>query len=850
MVEDFLRDKKDFVAEEKADKTIVTEIDIKLNDFLGRFFADLGIPYIGEESEHKLDAIKTGTYVTVDPIDGTSNFVKMFNGDIEAPAIDNVTLISYVKDGIPVIGVCINHFTGELDIAVNQGDIKFESHITLEGLQGLDYLGQTGADRIKELKSRKVLVMGSKAKDPVNKKLSEKAPAAKIGGLGFRIISLCNTSVKDGIVYHKSQRSGVWDLAAPYVFASLNGVEIFDGTGNALDFTKDAYFPGNGAIAVKGDGLGFSAEIKDPSLRTMEALAEKAPEIKAVAFDIGDTLAVKTKDDPEGETPGDEVISAIVKLIKSGRNVAVISGKSIEAVKPWVEGKLASSLLPGERKLFKAYCDRMTKIFTLSETGELKEESRMQFPASIDKAAVLKVAEAVATRLNAALLEDESISDAVKELIKANPLKVKAGDEYVQLASKVNIDIKGDKTAGTARQIIKREWEKALKEAGLMPEDLMVILDGKKGAYARNIRAEKPGAIEHWEKSLKIMADNIVYVADQFAGKSVADLKVAETGVYCLNVGDTPQEGFVNVHNSSVFGPEGTVKFIEQIHKKLGVNLVADKQVSKDATVYENTRNEGSGGKYKQYLEEEKAIMNVSNLSAKEEEAVRKCAEAGLKNGTNALTPIQTHLRAKEFSANLMNILTRNPEETVVLAIDADLGEGQETPIMQIYKALDEISQMVPNLKLIRRSAKSGQDNLASEIKKLAKDSENPVKLENIFMVVRDNNLDLFEAFKGKSWITAINVPESRGAMEGAYMPVFEAAIMSFMLALGSDSEAIMRVYNSIGFDPATSKDITRDAIETMINSRTISLLPRIQKVSVEDLDKIYERVRKIFIAA
>lgn len=261
----FVRMKRPLNSNEKADHTVVTVADKELNEMLRNALEPLGIPFMGEESEHLLHIIQDGTYLAVDPIDGTGNFVKMFNGDFDSPALDHVTLISLVRDGSPVIGICANHYTGELDVAVNDRDLRLERHATLDELPGLSFAGHTGRSRVAAAGSRRALILGSKAKDPVNEKYAREAKVVQIGGIGFRIISLCNPALDDGLVFH-TQAAGLWDLAAPHVFASINGVRIHDGDGNALDFTRQAYFPGNGAMALKGDSLGYRPWASNPRI--------------------------------------------------------------------------------------------------------------------------------------------------------------------------------------------------------------------------------------------------------------------------------------------------------------------------------------------------------------------------------------------------------------------------------------------------------------------------------------------------------------------------------------------------------------------------------------------------------
>lgn len=300
----------------------------------------------------------------------------------------------------------------------------------------------------------------------------------------------------------------------------------------------------------------------------LQFYATTLPQIQAYIFDIGGTLA-----DEDEPTP--EMIKALAALLNTGKNVAIISGKSEKAFKGWIESKLMPLVDKSKRPLFKVYGDRVTKIYQANEAGQLIEVSRISFPAVTNlKRATLQIAEQEAKSIQAALLEDISISPAVKDIIRANPLKAKAGDEFVQLCSNEDIDVKGDKTAGKAREIIRARLESALRQNGLLTEELMVVLDGKKGAFVKNKQADKPGAVENLKSALGLSKEQALYVADQFAGKSTADLPVAQIGLYCLNVGEDEATGYDNVLNLAG-GPQAARRFVEE-----AVDIIKGKEES------------------------------------------------------------------------------------------------------------------------------------------------------------------------------------------------------------------------------------------------------------------------------
>lgn len=588
---------------------------------------------------------------------------------------------------------------------------------------------------------------------------------------------------------------------------------------------------------------------------TVEQLLANADNIQAIAFDMGNTLTVKTLKDPKAGTPEDKVIESLAKLIQSGIKVVIISRKSYEEIRPWIEGKLAPMLSAGDRGNFKAYCDRITKLFTMTKEGRLAEENRISFSASVDRKAVLEALRPRVGKLQKALLSDMSLSGDIKNIIRDNSLEAKSGDEYVQVGSSVNIDVTGDKTGLRARERIRDFVETVLLDAGLMADDIIVDV-GSKGAFVRSAQANRSSAIRHLREGLNLSAGQIVYVADQFAGKAISDLPVSETGVYCLNVGADINETDLNVINYATPGPSGTTSFIEDF-----VNSITEKR-KKNETVSRgiDTSDPGQsdrfsedvrmGEEFHQMIAAETTVSGRTTLTRRETETLAKAAGLAVKRGIHVFNTIPLHMQANNFSKTLAGILRKNPDKTYVIAVDRDLGEGQHSQLMEIFTALDEIEKMFPNLKLIRRSGSSSERDLASEINTLM--GEEKVDPQNIFMVVKKDNLEAkrFENLEGRAWISAIDnsMPAVRG--EGAYIPIFEAAAISMLASINADTEAIKKVYDSIAMDPETRKEVTLETIEGMIRHRVLYLLPRIEKIPLDDLRMLYERVRAVYMAA
>ncbi len=91
-----------FDTERKEDGSPVTSADVEVEERMLARLAELapGIPAVGEESVHGLGGDTPGEYIAIDPIDGTSNFVR----GVPFFAITAV----YVESGRAMVGVVVD----------------------------------------------------------------------------------------------------------------------------------------------------------------------------------------------------------------------------------------------------------------------------------------------------------------------------------------------------------------------------------------------------------------------------------------------------------------------------------------------------------------------------------------------------------------------------------------------------------------------------------------------------------------------------------------------------------------------------------------------------------------------
>lgn len=241
----------------------------------------------------------------------------------------------------------------------------------------------------------------------------------------------------------------------------------------------------------------------------------------------------------------------------------------------------------------------------------------------------------------------------------------------------------------------------------------------------------------------------------------------------------------------------------------------------------------------------------VSDLASAGMNGVEKQDTLGGAAGVQALKDNEIAYRAELFRNDLKGLLTRKAGEPVVLAIDSDIGRDQQAQLMPIWKVVEEIRNMknsegqplFPNLRVVRGRGEKG--DLMSAIDVLRRGEE--IKTDNILMLVRDENLrsGIFKPLEGQAWITSIEDSRATVADEGAYLPILEAATLTIMAALKADTESIKRFYDAISNVPIDPAEL-----EEMIKNRLIHILPRMERIKLEELGAKYDLVRNIYLAA
>lgn len=242
-------------SEHKADKSLVTACDERIDQTLSQIAQNAGLQRVTEEGEHDVTVAKSGNYMTIDPIDGTLGYIEYVNYTMEHGGIQNFLkkdlgatadfclLLGIVENGIPRYGAVYNYSTKEkiLIDGNNKENTIRENNIRNYSQKKAVYLDQRPSD------------------DSLTKELLTLHDVAFItqAALGLKSIYTIVNPHKAAITVHKVQKAGLWDILPAAVAARAFGGNIFDDKGEAVCFTNYITLPGTGATIIKGDIFSF-----------------------------------------------------------------------------------------------------------------------------------------------------------------------------------------------------------------------------------------------------------------------------------------------------------------------------------------------------------------------------------------------------------------------------------------------------------------------------------------------------------------------------------------------------------------------------------------------------------------
>ena len=190
---------------EKLDKSLVTKFDLILENELIQFFNEKGFFNIISE-ENNSDLFEYDQYLTIDPIDGTRNFVNGIN--------KIVIMVSFIKNRKSIFSIIYNPIQNDFYYSFNDEIFKNHDQLVLK-----NYYQHTG-------------FLGSNAKEYFKNEISKYIEKKRSRSIGYDVIEILEGDRTFMTIYG----SKIWDLFPAMSF--LNNLNFNSNIDN-LNFDFD-----------------------------------------------------------------------------------------------------------------------------------------------------------------------------------------------------------------------------------------------------------------------------------------------------------------------------------------------------------------------------------------------------------------------------------------------------------------------------------------------------------------------------------------------------------------------------------------------------------------------------------
>jgi len=218
----------------KKDNEPLTEADVKSNQIIQKIISDSGHPILSEESEDYKKRLDSKKIWIVDPLDGTSDFIKK-TGEF-------TIMISLVKDNIPILGVIYWPTQSTLYLAQkDQGAFKSEN----------DVWSRLSVSNISNLKNCRAIGSRyhiSEIEQNLIKRLNISQFTSKGSSLKVADISSGNAE----LYFTTTNKIKHWDTCASHCLITEAGGKMTDMLGNDLKYNTEKVNHENGLLVSNG----------------------------------------------------------------------------------------------------------------------------------------------------------------------------------------------------------------------------------------------------------------------------------------------------------------------------------------------------------------------------------------------------------------------------------------------------------------------------------------------------------------------------------------------------------------------------------------------------------------------
>jgi len=225
---------QEFSSTLKNDNEPLTEADVKSNHIIQKILSDSGHPILSEESEDNKKRLDSKKIWIVDPLDGTSDFIKK-TGEF-------TIMISLVEDHIPILGVIYWPTKSILYLAQKgQGAFKSDngawSRLSVSKISELENCRAVGSRyHISEIEQNLI------------KHLNISQFTSKGSSLKVADISSGNAE----LYFTTTNKIKQWDTCASYCLITEAGGKMTDMFGNNLKYNIEKLNHENGLLVSNG----------------------------------------------------------------------------------------------------------------------------------------------------------------------------------------------------------------------------------------------------------------------------------------------------------------------------------------------------------------------------------------------------------------------------------------------------------------------------------------------------------------------------------------------------------------------------------------------------------------------
>jgi 3'(2'), 5'-bisphosphate nucleotidase len=225
---------KDFSSTLKNDNEPLTEADIKSNDIILKTISSSGHPILSEESVDDKKRLDFKKIWIVDPLDGTSDFIKK-TGEF-------TIMISLVEDHIPILGIIYWPTESTLYLA-QKGQGAFKSVNNTWSKISVSNVSEI--EKCRAVGSRYHI---SEAEQNLIKRLNLSQFTSKGSSLKAADISSGNAE----LYFTTTNKIKQWDTCASYCLITEAGGKMTDMHGNDLKYNTEKLNHENGLLVSNG----------------------------------------------------------------------------------------------------------------------------------------------------------------------------------------------------------------------------------------------------------------------------------------------------------------------------------------------------------------------------------------------------------------------------------------------------------------------------------------------------------------------------------------------------------------------------------------------------------------------